>query len=474
MKRTAFQFAAAAAVLCLAAVPALAAVCSPEYPGYGGRECAPTSDNCSTVADVTTTVVQVGGEGSVGTEDECSTSPAKDGDGNIVEADLTFEWDRDSATHGILTLTAVNKTCDPSAGLEATSKITTIWFNTPASIGTCVLKSATLDGLNVCGGAGCTVPSLELKKWVLGADAVGEGCLGSFDWQLDTSGVQNGVGPDSTLIAVLDCAGASGLDALTSCDIATDGSTAPIGSRIALAAMHFQTTDPPAGQLSNKVSSNCQEPQYVELASFTTTPDDGAVVVEWSTMLEVDNAGFQVTRRNLLTGEASRLTPGLIPAAGDIYQGASYRFADTTAINGVEYEYVLSDLDLRGGETTHPGGRAVPNPRRPAITLLAPDYGTSGLRSGDRPTFRWTSETPRRALLQISSDPTFASPETLTVATGPASTSGSYTLNPAQARRAEGLALMNQGVVYWRILERTGRSVSARSATHSLGYQNLN
>lgn len=445
-----------------------------DCPRPEGRECVPTDDNCPDVNE-TYVAAQLGGEGSVGTEDDCTASPARDADGNIVEADLEFTWNRAS---GQLTLLATNVSCPPDGLIDSASKITVIWFNTPLSdIADCWLLEARLlediDGgtwENVCAQETCTTEVSPDPGWMLADRANGEGCLGAFDWQLQTTEGQNkGVPANGQLEVVLQCAG-PGLDAITACDIATDGSEGEIGERLAQVAMHFQRTDDEA-RLSNKVSSNCQEELFVDLASFTATPDDSRVVLDWSTMVEVDNAGFRILRRNLVSGEIDQINQGLIPAAGDINMGAFYQFVDETAINGVEYEYVLVDVELSGRESAHPGVLAVPNPQQPRIRLLEPAYGSSELRLGDRPEFAWEPDARGRVLLLISSDPTFLDREvTMAVPVGTrASQPGRIELNLPWTRTMEQIALGNRGVVYWRVEEASGTGASA-SATFSLSY----
>ncbi|HKQ61400.1 MAG TPA: hypothetical protein VJS92_08905 [Candidatus Polarisedimenticolaceae bacterium] len=449
----------------LAAGVARAQVC----PRPDGRQCQPTLDNCANV-DLTATTVQLGGEGSVGTEDECQSSPAKDAEGHIVEADLSFSWDRASSTAGTLTLVAQNVTCAPSI-----SKINTIWFNAPTAIAGCVLKTAVLTNpgespLNVCGDSSCTTLASGNKTWTLSSDANGEGCLGSFDWQLGTQGVLRGVLPGGSLALTLDCVG-SGLDALTACDIATDGSEGEVGDRLAQAALHFLNTDPTDGQRSNKVSSNCQEELVVELAGFEATPGDSAITLEWSTALERNNAGFRLTRRELVSGRIVTVGPPLIPAEGDLYAGASYRLVDRSAINGVQYEYVLVDVELDGGESRHPGRLAVANPPRPPIRLLAPSYGSAHLRLGSRPSFAWEAGARGPMRLVVSTDPEFSDGTGTLVFVVPDSgrRSGSLTLNAAQSARMERLATGNAGALYWRVEQPFGSSPE-RSATFALTY----
>ncbi len=414
---------------------------------YQGRPCQPTSDNCPDMAD-TSTIVHAGGEGSVGTEDSCSSSPAKDADGNIVEADIEFAWSR-TATTGVLTFTLDNVSCDMTEGVPTSSDITYLWFNVPDAISSCALKTAVLDGTNVCGDATCD--SQVNKGWQLSGDANGEGCLGAFDMQLYVNGKPNqlGVSPGQTLVMTLDCSGAD-LSSVTACDIANDGSTGEVGSRSSKVALHFQNTDA-ANVNSNKVSSNCQEDLYVSLADFTATPDDHQVLLEWNTYLEVDNAGFYLLRRNMVSGEVTRLNDGLIPAAGDLFDGAYYSFLDDTAVNGVEYEYLLVDVELSGLEGQHPGIVSVSNPVNSPIVLQSPHYGSSELRDGVRPTFTWDRGNIRNTMLVLSTDPTFSSPEnSMIVRRGK---NGSVTLNKAEARNLEALAAGNNGLFYWTVIE---------------------
>ncbi len=38
------------------------------------------------------------------------------------------------------------------------------------------------------------------------------------------------------------------------------------------------------------------EPTYVSISSFSATPDNGAIIIVWSTASEIDNAGFNIYR----------------------------------------------------------------------------------------------------------------------------------------------------------------------------------
>jgi len=207
---------------------------------------------------------------------------------------------------------------------------------------------------------------------------------------------------------------------------------------------------------------------FIELASFTATPGDSRVLLEWETALEIDNAGFYLVRRDVVTGEVVRLNRGLISAQGDIVQGASYRFEDETAINGVEYQYGLVDVDLSGLDTRHPDVFAVANPATPPIHLVLPAYGAQ-LAFGDRPTFRWESSSARRLTMLISTDPTFSDRARTIVLSVPGG-DGESTLKPRAGRELEALAGQGLGVLYWRIVEHTVGSLVNTSETFRFGY----
>lgn len=454
------------AVAALAVTAAGAQVCGDA--DFAGRECQPTTDNCPDAA-TTSVLVRLGGEGSVGTETdpECSESPARDADGNIVEADITFGFDRGDGSTGTLTLTIDNETCEPSD-----SSLLTLWHNLPADVTGCELKTAMLNGTtNVCNDDTCTDKATTNKGWALTSDTNGAGCLGGFDVELDGNGNPNDYGPlpGGQLVMTLSCTGS--LSGLTACDFANAGSTADPGQRTSKVAAHFQQTDT-TKENSSKVSSNCQEDLFVDLAWFAATPGNGQVKLEWETYLEVDNAGFYVLRRDMVTGNILRINDGLVPAAGDIFEGSYYTLTDDTAINGVEYEYVLVDVEIGGVEGIHPGSVAVPNAQRAPIRLEAPAYGSSELRYGTAPSFAWEPTVGRGGVLVISADPSFSDDGDVVYAPirGRSIRDGELTLNGHQTRQVEALALAGDGVLYWQILEPTIGSTVKSSPVYRVGY----
>jgi hypothetical protein len=91
----------------------------------------------------------------------------------------------------------------------------------------------------------------------------------------------------------------------------------------------------------------------IELDYFTATSDRRSVVLDWATLSEVDNAGFNIWRANRANGIYIKINPALIPAQGGPVFGATYQYADTLVRTGRSYYYKLEDVDLYGNSTFH-------------------------------------------------------------------------------------------------------------------------
>lgn len=98
----------------------------------------------------------------------------------------------------------------------------------------------------------------------------------------------------------------------------------------------------------------------VTLVSFTTTPKDGQVQLDWQTASEIDFAGFFVRRSTDESGAYSRISP-FIPTEGDSIVGANYSYLDSEVVNGITYYYQLEAVnndqssDLFGPVSAVPG-----------------------------------------------------------------------------------------------------------------------
>jgi len=205
---------------------------------------------------------------------------------------------------------------------------------------------------------------------------------------------------------------------------------------------------------------------YVELGGFSVIPDDGRVTLNWNTLAEIDNAGFYLLRRDVVSGRTVRVNPGLIPAQGDVFIGASYQFVDTTAVNGVQYEYALVDVDRLAKETRHANLGAIANPVNPRIQLLAPVYGTKLPMSG-KTEFSWSSVSFMGGSIRISPDATFPADKTLAIALDARQTAnGRLVLNRRQQLGVLEMATKSGGVLYWQI----AGSAPGQSATFRFSY----
>ena len=88
-------------------------------------------------------------------------------------------------------------------------------------------------------------------------------------------------------------------------------------------------------------------PTAIELADFTATvQSDGTVQVEWATSAEIDNAGFNLYRRDVVNGGERQINSLLIASQSANGNGATYTFSDTPAA-GI-WEYSLEEVETDG------------------------------------------------------------------------------------------------------------------------------
>ena len=96
-------------------------------------------------------------------------------------------------------------------------------------------------------------------------------------------------------------------------------------------------------------------PTSVDLARFEANADGEAIRVEWETVSEVDNLGFNLYRAASPDGLRSQLNAGMIrsqlPPGSP--EGAVYEFVDESVQQGVTYYYWLEDVDVYGSSTYH-------------------------------------------------------------------------------------------------------------------------
>ncbi len=109
-------------------------------------------------------------------------------------------------------------------------------------------------------------------------------------------------------------------------------------------------TDP--NNNTSEFSASYGAPTAVVLANLVAHAQSGQIVVEWQTLSEFNAAGFHVYRSTAY-GQYIRLNAALIQAQGGPTWGATYTFNDTDVIRGMNYYYMLEDVDVRGTSTRH-------------------------------------------------------------------------------------------------------------------------
>ncbi len=210
----------------------------------------------------------------------------------------------------------------------------------------------------------------------------------------------------------------------------------------------FKATDDDQNEATCDIEIEVGEggPLLVELASFEVIPGDGEITVNWETALEIDNQGFYVWRRDMLSNATENVS-GFIAATAVNNSGASYSFTDRTAPNGVEYVYYLEDIDLSGKSTTHTGVRAIANPQNPSILLLSPAYGTM-VQSTEPLVLRFEAAGSGPHTVAVSADPTFQNPALMLRARGDQAVIRASLLGK--------LAATSNATLYWGVLDHKG------------------
>jgi len=85
-------------------------------------------------------------------------------------------------------------------------------------------------------------------------------------------------------------------------------------------------------------------PLPVELTSFTSSVDKQNVILNWSTVIEENNMGFEVERNSFGTGWKKI---GFVNGAGNTSETKNYSFADN-GVNTGNYHYRLKQIDYNG------------------------------------------------------------------------------------------------------------------------------
>ncbi|HEX8681308.1 MAG TPA: ExeM/NucH family extracellular endonuclease [Ardenticatenaceae bacterium] len=113
------------------------------------------------------------------------------------------------------------------------------------------------------------------------------------------------------------------------------------------------------------------DPLGVQLAGFTARQDGNTVVLDWETMTEMGNAGFNLYRATDANSPGTKLNDALIASQGpDSSEGFSYQWVDTDVEQGTTYYYWLESVDFEGHATRYgPATVTVNTPT--AVTVAA-------------------------------------------------------------------------------------------------------
>ncbi len=130
----------------------------------------------------------------------------------------------------------------------------------------------------------------------------------------------------------------------------------PSGATGRFAFRYWVTDGGPLGDNSNYIGIDTVAysgtPLAVTLASFTAQAQGASVLVEWETVSEIGNLGFNLYR-NVTADEPGDLLAFVPAQAPGATQGAVYSYLDAAVEAGQTYWYWLEAVDVSGATTLH-------------------------------------------------------------------------------------------------------------------------
>ena len=190
-------------------------------------------------------------------------------------------------------------------------------------------------------------------------------------------------------------------------------------------------------------------PTLVELSYFRATSLDSAVLLEWATETELDNAGFNLWRSEEKDVEYVRINPYFIPAEGEAGFGAEYSLTDYNVTNGVIYYYKLEEIDIYGKSTFHGPVPAVPHD---IIPFLPNEEGK--LHSGAL-LFSWASSSNYSFKVEISPSLSFPASDTLSFPEEGWISGNSLWLAQKEREMVLRKAHASGGQLFWRVMAKS-------------------
>jgi hypothetical protein len=128
-----------------------------------------------------------------------------------------------------------------------------------------------------------------------------------------------------------------------------------IGPLYATVMDTFWLTHPTCGDvitwIAGDSSGAIEGPLPVELTSFVAIAGNCQVQLQWRTESETDNDHFVLYKRAAGTKNFDAITQ--IPGHGTVSIPQEYNYIDHSVLNGITYEYQISDVDINGRETRH-------------------------------------------------------------------------------------------------------------------------
>lgn len=418
--------------------------------------CIAPSSSC-TGGNVTTSQVQIGGPGSISSNNTIPATCDGGTPGNLISARLDFSFDRAAGT---LTVIATNTTQAPHQGV-----LTGFAFNVTSDVTLMTLASTTGSALTWSGAFDRdrtdNVMEVPAGNGNIKCDGFGRFNVFSGNNGADTGfggGNPNEILPGNAVTFVFNVSG--NLANVTACSFTSVASLIPPGDKTSIAVGRFQACNGGGSAWAGPCVPNDLP---VELVGFEATDvDDSRVALRWETASEIDNAGFAVLQQGARDRQYVRLQENLIPAEGTPTSGAIYTYVHDTAVNGKKIRLRLEDWDFDGNNTLHVNEtiEVVPNPKNPPTKLLGPAYAAALSRKG-AVTLQWgiVTSTSRR-VIQISGDPTFPAAGTMEINAG---STTSRTLSKKEKGLAEELALAGDGGIYWRIKGQSEKGITVYS-----------
>ncbi|NTU81955.1 MAG: hypothetical protein HGA45_21680 [Chloroflexales bacterium] len=116
-----------------------------------------------------------------------------------------------------------------------------------------------------------------------------------------------------------------------------------------------------------------EEATAVTLVELTAAHTAEGILVRWTTGAELGSRGFYLYRGATgERGDATLVTPALLPARGSPSTGASYRWLDRGAAPATAYTYWLVEVESDGQTRDYPPVQALPLAAAPAERVFLP------------------------------------------------------------------------------------------------------